>query len=55
MNANVIDATTESTTRPSTKEIVLALAKPVAYVGVGVALGMLVEKMKNRSNDTTEA
>lgn len=54
MNENIVE-TPEATTRPSTKEIVIALAKPVALVGFGVLCGLAIEKMKHRSTDTTEA
>ena len=50
-----IDETTESTPRPSVKDVAIALAKPLSLVAFGVVCGIVVEKMKNKGSDTTES
>lgn len=49
------DPTTESTPRPSVKDVAIALAKPLSLVAFGVVCGIVVEKMKNKGSDTTES
>jgi hypothetical protein len=49
------DPTTESTPRSSVKQIARAFAPVAITLAVGIGCGILVEKMKNKSSDTTES
>jgi hypothetical protein len=53
--SNTTASTETTSTRPSVKEIARALAAPALYVTAGIACGVLIEKLKNKTSETTEA